>query len=108
MNATRRLLLLMLAALTWLPAANAADATVIVLATTTSLDNSGLLGAILPAFSRETGIMVRVLAQGTGQAQAGARLALSCHPERSEGSTAGYRVAARSVRSFACGSGRQA
>jgi tungstate transport system substrate-binding protein len=39
-----------------------------VLATTTSLDNSGLLGAILPAFTRESGIAVRVLAQGTGQA----------------------------------------
>jgi tungstate transport system substrate-binding protein len=66
----RRLLLLILAALAWLPAANAADepANTIVLATTTSLDNSGLLGAILPAFTRESGITVRVLAQGTGQA----------------------------------------
>jgi len=66
----RRLLLLMLAALAGLPIANAADepAGAIVLATTTSLDNSGLLGAILPAFTRESGIAVRVLAQGTGQA----------------------------------------
>jgi tungstate transport system substrate-binding protein len=66
----RRLLLLILAALVGLPIANAADepAGAIVLATTTSLDNSGLLGAILPAFIRESGIAVRVLAQGTGQA----------------------------------------
>jgi len=39
----------------------------IVLATTTSLDNSGLL-AILPVFTKETEITVDVLAQGTGRA----------------------------------------
>src|SRR4051812_48765512 len=38
------------------------------LASTTSVDNSGLLGAILPQFTSETGIAVQVLAQGTGQA----------------------------------------
>jgi tungstate transport system substrate-binding protein len=42
----------------------------IVLASTTSVDNSGLLGRILPVFTRNTGIQVRVLAQGTGQALA--------------------------------------
>jgi tungstate transport system substrate-binding protein len=42
----------------------------IVLASTTSVDNSGLLAHILPIFTRETGIEVRVLAQGTGQALA--------------------------------------
>ncbi len=42
----------------------------IVLASTTSLDNSGLLGRILPAFTAKTGIEVRVVAQGTGQALA--------------------------------------
>jgi tungstate transport system substrate-binding protein len=42
----------------------------IVLASTTSVENSGLLAHILPAFTRETGIAVRVLAQGTGQALA--------------------------------------
>jgi tungstate transport system substrate-binding protein len=36
------------------------------LASTTSVDNSGLLGHILPLFTNETGIAVRVLAQGTG------------------------------------------
>ena len=42
----------------------------IVLASTTSVDNSGLLGHILPIFTKETGIEVRVIAQGTGQALA--------------------------------------
>ncbi len=41
---------------------------VIVLASTTSVENSGLLARIIPEFTRETGIRVRVLAQGTGQA----------------------------------------
>jgi tungstate transport system substrate-binding protein len=40
----------------------------IVLASTTSVDNSGLLAAILPSFTKATGISVRVLALGTGQA----------------------------------------
>ena len=42
----------------------------IVLASTTSVENSGLLAHILPEFTKETGISVRVLAQGTGQALA--------------------------------------
>jgi len=51
------------------PFAAAEDAPkTIVLASTTSVDNSGLLGAILPVFTGETGIRVRVLALGTGQA----------------------------------------
>ena len=49
------------------PAAAAAAA---VLASTTSVENSGLLGAILPVFTKETRIAVRVIAQGTGQALA--------------------------------------
>ena len=40
----------------------------ITLASTTSVENSGLLAHILPAFTKETGITVHVLAQGTGQA----------------------------------------
>jgi tungstate transport system substrate-binding protein len=40
------------------------------LASTTSVDNSGLLGHILSKFTKETGISVHVLAQGTGQALA--------------------------------------
>ena len=38
----------------------------ITLASTTSVDNSGLLGHILLEFTRQTGISVHVLAQGTG------------------------------------------
>jgi tungstate transport system substrate-binding protein len=40
----------------------------IILASTTSVENSGLLAHVLPAFTKETGITVHVLAQGTGQA----------------------------------------
>jgi tungstate transport system substrate-binding protein len=52
-------------------AGSAADApgdTTIVLASTTSVENSGLLAAILPEFTKTTGIAVKVLALGTGQA----------------------------------------
>ena len=42
----------------------------ILLASTTSVDNAGLLAKILPVFTARTGIEVRVLAQGTGQALA--------------------------------------
>lgn len=52
------------------PAAYAADAPpqTIILASTTSVDNSGLLQAILPGFTKATNVSVKVLAQGTGQA----------------------------------------
>jgi tungstate transport system substrate-binding protein len=40
----------------------------ITLASTTSTENSGLLAHIVPLFERETGIAVRVVAVGTGQA----------------------------------------
>src|SRR5205085_11602985 len=70
MRHIRLSLLALLGALLWLPNASAAEmpANTILLATTTSLDNSGLLGALLPVFTRETGIEVHVLAQGPGQA----------------------------------------
>ncbi|MFH1675400.1 MAG: substrate-binding domain-containing protein [bacterium] len=42
--------------------------TVIKLATTTSVDNSGLLGYLLPVFKEKTGIGVDVIAVGTGAA----------------------------------------
>ena len=56
----------------------------ITLASTTSVENSGLLAHILPAFTKETAITVHVLAQGSGQAlQTAARddadLATSMH-----------------------------
>lgn len=40
----------------------------IVLATTTSVENSGLLSYILPIFEKKTGIKVKVVARGTGAA----------------------------------------
>jgi tungstate transport system substrate-binding protein len=40
----------------------------ITVASTTSTDNSGLFGHLLPIFTSKTGIEVRVVAQGTGQA----------------------------------------
>lgn len=40
----------------------------ITVASTTSTENSGLFGHILPMFQDETGIEVRVVSQGTGQA----------------------------------------
>jgi tungstate transport system substrate-binding protein len=40
----------------------------IVVASTTSTQDSGLFGHILPIFTKKTGITVKVIAQGTGQA----------------------------------------
>jgi len=48
--------------------AQAADSSLIRLATTTSTDNSGLLNKLLPVFSAETGYKVHVIAVGTGKA----------------------------------------
>lgn len=45
-----------------------ASAESIILATTTSTDNSGLLDELLPRFERETGIEVKAVAVGTGAA----------------------------------------
>ncbi len=50
--------------------ATATEPETIVLASTTSVENSGLLAHILPGFTKETGITVHVVAQGTGQALA--------------------------------------
>ncbi len=44
------------------------DARFITLASTTSTENSGLFGFMLPKFKEATGIQVRVVAVGTGQA----------------------------------------
>ena len=45
-----------------------ADEKSIVVASTTSTQDSGLFGYILPLFQERTGIKVHVIAQGTGQA----------------------------------------
>jgi tungstate transport system substrate-binding protein len=55
------------------PAAALAQEKFIVVASTTSTEDSGLFKHILPIFKAKTGIDVRVVAQGTGQALATAR-----------------------------------
>jgi tungstate transport system substrate-binding protein len=64
---TRRVLALVLAAGVFAAPALAQDK-FIVMASTTSTENSGLFKHLLPAFKAATGIDVRVVAQGTGQA----------------------------------------
>jgi len=61
-----RRLLLSVALLTALPAL--AQEKFIVVASTTSTEQSGLFGYLLPVFQKKTGIQVRVVALGTGQA----------------------------------------
>jgi tungstate transport system substrate-binding protein len=66
MHLLRRAVLPMLVAAFALPAL--AQERSITVASTTSTEQSGLFGHILPIFTRETGIGVRVVALGTGQA----------------------------------------
>ncbi len=61
-----RKLLLLAALIAALPAG--AQDKFIVIASTTSTEQSGLFGYILPVFHKKTGIQVRVVALGTGQA----------------------------------------
>jgi tungstate transport system substrate-binding protein len=66
---TRRLLTILLgAALGALATGAFAQEKSIVVASTTSTQDSGLFGHILPLFKAKTGIEVKVVAQGTGQA----------------------------------------
>jgi tungstate transport system substrate-binding protein len=58
---------LLLAGLTGLVPASAHDRSIVV-ASTTSTQDSGLFGYLLPMFKAKTGIEVKVIAQGTGQA----------------------------------------
>jgi tungstate transport system substrate-binding protein len=69
MTLTRRTLLIAAASVAVLSAlpARAQDKSIVV-ASTTSTQDSGLFGHILPLFKRKTGIDVKVVAQGTGQA----------------------------------------
>src|SRR5262245_34603454 len=62
-----RRLLLALSALVIATPALAQDRSIVV-ASTTSTQDSGLFGHILPIFKQKTGIDVKVVAQGTGQA----------------------------------------
>jgi tungstate transport system substrate-binding protein len=69
-------------------AALAQEPPFVTLASTTSTNDSGLFEAILPRFERETGIAVRVVAVGTGQAielgRRGDADVLLVHDRRSE------------------------
>ena len=62
------LFLLFVAVTTLASAASFASERSLILATTTSVRDSGLLDALLPAFTAQTGIEVRVIAVGTGAA----------------------------------------
>lgn len=63
-----RLLVSLLLLASWLLTVLAQADSTLRLATTTSTYNSGLLDAILPSFSEQTGIEVQVIAVGTGAA----------------------------------------
>ena len=63
MNSFSRLI-----AATLLAAASLAQADTIVMASTTSTEQSGLFSHLLPAFTAATGVAVKVVALGTGQA----------------------------------------
>src|SRR5215510_4449046 len=63
-----RLLLPLLLLCLLAPLGVSAEEKAIVVASTTSTQDSGLFNFILPAFKAKTGIDVRVIAQGTGQA----------------------------------------
>src|SRR6201989_3580263 len=67
MQTRRTLIALALATTAAIPAAFAQDKSIVV-SSTTSTQDSGLFGHILPLFTAKTGITVKVLAQGTGQA----------------------------------------
>jgi len=64
---TRRLLIAVTASLVFAGNAFAQEKSIVV-ASTTSTQDSGLFGHILPMFKAKTGIDVKVVAQGTGQA----------------------------------------
>ena len=63
----KRVLFASLAILTMVTGASAQDRTITV-ASTTSTEQSGLFGHLLPKFTAATGIGVKVVAVGTGQA----------------------------------------
>jgi len=67
MTTRRTFALAMLAALLAAPMAAAQDKSIVV-SSTTSTQDSGLFGHILPLFKAKSGIDVKVIAQGTGQA----------------------------------------
>ncbi len=67
-SALKRLALLALCLAPWLSLPALAQDKTIMMASTTSTEQSGLFAHLLPAFTKARGIEVRVVAQGTGQA----------------------------------------
>ena len=64
----KRLVLVLAVCAAVLISAGVSGATDIICASTTSTENSGLFGHILPLFEKKTGIRVKVVARGTGAA----------------------------------------
>jgi tungstate transport system substrate-binding protein len=67
-NGTTALVAIALAGLIGPAPARAADPPAITLATTTSTRDSGLLEVLIPPFQRHTGVQIKVVAVGSGQA----------------------------------------
>ncbi len=61
---------LILALLLLLPAAGQAETATVILSTTTSTQDSGLLDVLVPMFEKKTGLTVKTISVGTGQALA--------------------------------------
>src|SRR3990172_3634263 len=61
---------LILALLLLLPAAGQAQTATVILSTTTSTQDSGLLDVLVPMFEKKTGLTVKTISVGTGQALA--------------------------------------
>ena len=95
---TRRICIIGLGIAALLPGAlalaqdSASDKSIVV-ASTTSTQDSGLFGYILPIFKAKTGIDVKVIAQGTGQAldtgRRGDADVVSVHAKPADGSDLG-------------------
>src|SRR2546428_12645522 len=64
----RALVLTMLLLATLVPSSGEAPREPVILSTTTSIQDSGLLEVLVPMFERQTGYAVKTIAVGTGQA----------------------------------------
>ena len=63
-------LLLAMGALATLPAPATAQSSIVILSTTTSTQDSGLLEVLVPIFEKQSGLTVKTISVGTGQALA--------------------------------------
>src|SRR5262249_15566883 len=67
---TRLMAALVVLCLAWTPAGAQAPASTVVLSTTTSTQDSGLLDVLIPLFEKQSGLTVKPVSVGTGQALA--------------------------------------